>query len=221
MRFVRLASVVAALAIAAGACSSSSSTAGPGATAGAGGTGPASNPSAAMPALSLPVMPAAGGGSCSVNVTGDKTVSWEAKQDMSSLMVSYWLSAADRQMLSLDGENLILNCKGSGGSVSFMLGSGTTAADFVKGPKDYVIAAGGLLGGNVAGQISMIFGFDDKSIWKVTEPGSFKVTTLGGGKFAGTFTAKIGKSSDDLQSIVANAVLSGTFDMGCTGSACS
>jgi hypothetical protein len=105
--------------------------------------------------------------------------------------------------------------------VSFTLGAGTTAADFVKGPKDYVIGAGGLLGANVAGQISLLVDFHDSSIWKVTDPGTFKVTTFGGSKFAGTFTAKIGKTGDDLQSIVANAVLAGTFDMGCTSTACS
>lgn len=214
MGSIRFASVVAVLALTAADCGGSAATAAPG------GAGPAAS-DAGVPVVSLPVMPAAGGGTCTVNVTGDFTVSWQAKQDMGSLMVSYWLSVADRQMLGGTAESLIVNCKGTGGSVSFTLGSGTTAADFVKGSEDYVITAGGLLGGNVAGQMSMIFNFNDKSIWKVTEPGSFKVTTFGGGKFAGTFTAKIGKSSDDLQSIVANAALTGTFDMGCTGTACS
>ena len=63
-------------------------------------------------------------------------------------------------------------------------------------PKDYVIPTGGILGGAAPGQISALFTIGDKSdLWKVIEPGSFKVTTFGGGKFAGTFHSKSGRSA--------------------------
>jgi len=210
MRFVRLASAVAAFAIVAAGCGSGAASGGPGAT------GQNGNPAA-----SLPAMPAAGGGSCQINITGDVTASWQAKQDSGTLLVSYWLSASSRQMMALTGEALIFNCKGSAGSVSFTTPSDTTATDFPKSPKDYVIPAGGILGGATPGQISLLVNLNDHNIWKVTEPGSFNVKTFGGGKFAGDFSIKIGKTGDDLKTIVANAVISGTFDLGCTGDACS
>jgi hypothetical protein len=54
----------------------------------------------------------------------------------------------------------------------------------------------------------MLLNLKDSQIWKVTEAGSFKVTAFGGGKFAGTFSAKIGRVGDDLTTIVATAVVS-------------
>jgi hypothetical protein len=167
-------------------------------------------------------MPAAGGGSCQVNVTGDVTASWTAKQDMSSVLLSYWLSPANRKTLSLkDGEeSLILNCQGAGGSVNFISPNGTTTANFPQSPKSYVIPTGGILGGAAAGQISMLFSTNDKTLmWKVVEAGTFNVTTFGGGKFAGTFSVKVGMVGDDLKTITGTAMVSGSFDMGCPSSA--
>lgn len=212
MRIIKLASVVVALAVVAAGCGGSSS---------AGVSSPAATGQNGSPALPSVVMPAAGGGSCQVDISGDVTTSWHATQDLSNLMVSYWLSASSREALSLTGEALLLNCKGSGGSVSFTTPDKTLSADFPKSPKDYVVPAGGILGGAQPGQVSMLLNLNDHNVWKVTEAGSFKVTTFGGGKFAGTFSVKVGKSGDDLKTIVATAVVSGSFDFGCTGDACS
>jgi hypothetical protein len=60
---------------------------------------------------------------------------------------------------------------------------------------------------------------DPAEVGRQTRAGSFKVTTLGGGKFAGAFSVKVGKSGDDLKTIVATAVVSGSFEFGCTGDA--
>ena len=214
MRTFKLVTAVVAVALALSACGSSASTPGPG------GAGPTGTGGGDLPIGSLPAMPAAGGGSCQVSVIGDVTASWTAKQDLSSVMLSYWLSPSNRTVLSLkDGEeSLILNCQGTAGSVNFLSPSGTTSALFPKSPKSYVIPVGGILGGADPGEISMLFNLKDKSIWKVIEAGTFNVTTFGGGKFAGTFSAKVGKVGEDLKTVVATATLSGSFEMGCPGS---
>ncbi len=219
MRTARLVTAVVAVLLGLSACSGSASTPGPG------GAGPAATVNGA-PGVSLPAMPAVGGGSCKVSVTGDATASWTASQDMSSVMVSYWLSPSNRAVLAMkDGEeSLILNCKGTGGSVNFLSPSGTTSATFPRSPKSYAIPAGGFLGGADTGQISMLFNLDDKAIWKVTEAGTFNVTTFDGGKFSGTFSVKVGKVGDDLTTIVGTAMITGSFDMACPsgiGYACS
>ena len=168
------------------------------------------------------VMPGGGNGTCSVNITGDVSKSWTTKQDMGTLLVSQWLSASSRSMMSLkDGEeSLILNCKGDGGSISFMTAGGTTSATFPKGPKTYTISSGSLLGTDTAGEIGSVINMNDKLIWAPAEPGTFEVKTFGGGKFSGTFTLKI-KATADLQTRAANATLTGSFDLSCTGDACS
>ena len=212
MRMIRLASVAVAVAVVFAGCGGSKYT---------DGSSPAATGQNGNSAAASVILPAAGGGSCQVDVTGDVTASWHANQDKGSLLVSYWLSANSRELMSLSGEALILNCKGTGGSVSFTTPAKTSASDFPKAPKNYVIPAGGLLGGAEPGQISILMNLNDKSIWKVTEAGSFNVTTFGGDKFAGTFSVKIGRVGDDLKTITGTAVVSGSFDFGCTGDACS
>jgi hypothetical protein len=213
MRIIKLASVVVALAVVAAGCGGSSS---------AGVSSPAATGQNGNPALPSVVIPAAGGGSCQVDISGDVTTSWHATQDLASLVVSYWLSASSRKEMSwTEGkEALTLICKGSGGSVMFSTTDKTLSADFPKSPKDYVIPAGGSYAAQ-PGQVSMQLNLSDHNIWKVTEAGSFKVTAFGSGKFAGTFSVKVGRSGDDPKTIVATAVVSGSFDFGCTGDACS
>jgi hypothetical protein len=59
----------------------------------------------------------------------------------------------------------------------------------------------------------------DKKIWKVSEPGTFAIQTFGGSKFAGTFSFKIASILDS--GPASTAAISGSFDLSCTGSACS
>jgi hypothetical protein len=211
----RLAAALCALALVVSACSRGSS---PGSSAGPSAAGDTS-------ALSVPQLPAAGGGSCTVAITGDVSKSWTASQTMGSLLVSYWLSPAEAAVLSLSADEayFIMNCQGSDGSVSFTLTNNTTRAQFPEAPGTYVIpAAGGLLGlGGDPGQVGMLLSLHDSAIWNATEPGTFKITTFGGGKFAGTFQAKVGKLGDDLKTIAATATLSGSFDLSCTSQGCS
>lgn len=217
MRFIRLTSVIAAMAIVASACGSSASTAGPGRT-----LAPGESAQVTLPA-GLPSMPAIGGGSCSVNITGDETKSWTSPQTMGSLLISYWLTPANRTLVALKAgeESLIFNCESAGGSVSFLTTNETTSAQFVKGPKEYVISAGGLLGGD-PGKIKLLLNLKDESLWKVIEDGSFKITTFTGSKFSGTFSAKLAKADDMLKYTAGTAVITGTFDLNCSiGNACS
>ncbi len=190
-----------------------------------GSSGGAGSSVAAVPSnVTVPQMPAAGGGSCSVKIAGDVNKSWTTSQTMGSLLMSYWLSPVELAQLSLkkDMAYCILNCQGSDGSVSFSLASDTTTAMFPKAPGKYVVPASGGIGLNGApGQVGSLVTLNDNAIWNVTEPGTFEVTTFGGGKFAGTFQAKLGRLGDDLHTITATATLSGTFDLGCTTGACS
>jgi len=70
------------------------------------------------------------------------------------------------------------------------------------------------------GEIGVLINLHDNLIWAAAEAGTFDVTTFGDGKFAGTFSVKI-KATADLQTRAANAVLTGSFDLSCTGDACS
>ncbi|MGD0247523.1 MAG: hypothetical protein ABSB75_00565 [Candidatus Limnocylindrales bacterium] len=196
------------------ACSSSGSTP---ATNSSGSIGD-SNPTSAGH-VSLPPV---GGGSCSVKVTGGTEVSWQSPQDKASLVVSYWLSSAERALLSLtaDQEYFLMNCQSAKGTLSFYTTTDTTHAQFPEAPGDYVIEAGGVLGDTKAGEVKALVTFPDKTLWRVTENGTFAIASFNGSHIAGTFTFKIGKESEDLQSIVATATVAGTFDMACTSGAC-
>ncbi len=212
----RLAGSLFALAIVVSACSSAAS--------GGPSSGASASTVAAPSDVTVPQLPAAGGGSCSVKVTGDVSKSWTSPQTMGSLLVSYWLSPAELAQLSLkkDIAYFIMNCQGSEGTVSFSLANDTTTAMFPKAPGKYVVPASGGIGlGGEPGQVGSLINLNDKQLWNVTAPGTFEVTTFGGGKFAGTFQAKIGRLGDDLHTITATATLSGTFDLGCTSGACS
>ncbi len=170
----------------------------------------------------LPDLPAAGGGSCKVAVTGDTAVSWDSPQTTGTLLVTYWLDQSDRDFLSLGAgeEYLLMNCQSDKGTVSLYTTNNTTGAQFPESTGTYVIEAGGILSESKPGEIQALVTFPDKSLWRVTDPGVFEVKTFDAGHFAGTFTLKIGKESEDLQSIVGTATVTGTFDLACTGSAC-
>jgi hypothetical protein len=214
-------SLSALLLVSAFALAACSSSAGPGSAA------PGSTDDA-MPTAMLsdgaPVdMPAAGGGSCSVNVTGDVTASWTQPQDMSSLLVTYWLSTSEMEFLDMPaGEvSFLMNCKSDQGTISLYSTNGTTAAQFPMAAGSYVVAASGILGGGGAGQVSALVTIGKDTLWRVPEPGTFNVTTFDGHKFAGSFQFKIERIGDDLKTVEASATLSGTFDFGCTSGGCS
>ena len=184
---------------------------------------PGSSGGLSSPATRAPGgLPAAGGGSCTVNITGDVAASWTDQQDKSSVIVSYWLGASELGVLNLGaGEaSFLFNCQSDQGTVSFYSTTGTTAAQFPKAPGSYAIAAGGIMSGAEAGQVTALVTVGAAALWKIAEPGTFTVTTLDGHKFAGTFQAKIQKIGDDLTTVVANSTLSGTFDFNCTSGGC-
>jgi hypothetical protein len=214
----RLVSLIAALAVVAAACSSGSK-----ATPTAGGAGSA-QPETSGQAVVVPSFSAAGGGSCGVQIDGDVTNSWHTDQTMATLLVSYWLSPANRSLLGVgDGtEEILINCQSdSGASISLTSTAGTTAAQLPKAPGTYVIETGGIVGDQKPGEIHAIINLKDSSVWSITESGTFTITSFTPNHLAGTFSMKIGKSGTDLSSIVANATVSGTFDLGCTGDVCS
>jgi hypothetical protein len=218
MQRTRLVSVLAALAISAAACSSSGSTATPGS-----GVQNSAEPGSSELAVSAPSFASAGGGSCGVQIDGDVTKAWHTDQTKGTLLVSYWLSPDDRSLNGVeDGQEMLdINCQSDQGSISLITTAGTMATQFPKAPGKYVIEAGGLVADRKPGEIQTVTNLKDKSLWKVIENGTLEITGFTPTHFVGSFTFKIGKSGDDLKTIVATATVSGTFDLGCTGSACS
>jgi hypothetical protein len=156
-----------------------------------------------------------------MDISGGATVSFESKQDTGTLQMDYWLTPDARSALSLgDGDaGFLLNCQGGDlGSVSFLTTDGTTAATFAKGPATYKIRAQlGTATPAAPGQVQTLFNLKDKKIWGATEEGTFTVTRLDGGDFAGTFAVKIGTTGPSPLS----ATVTGSFDLGCTSGACS
>ncbi len=213
----RLSGLLVGTAVVAAACGTSFSTGGPGSSLPAGATPGKTS------AVDLPSLPAAGGGSCNVKITGGVETSWVSPQTMGTLLISYWLSQADRSLLSVgpDEAYMLMNCQSDSGSISLTTTNQTTAAQFPEKPGTYVIEAGGILSDTQPGDVQAIVVFHNDTLWKVTKPGTFVVTTFGGGHFAGTFSLEVGQESDDLSTIVATATVSGTFDLACTGSACN
>ena len=124
------------------------------------------------------------------------------------------MNADERSALNAGSEEFfILVCDSPSGSVTFMSYPGTTAGMFPKSPGTYVVPT---IYGLVPGSVLMAMSLSDSSQWLPSEDGSFVVTTFGGGRFAGHFSVTIA-TTDGSRS----ASLSGTFDLGCTGSVCT
>jgi len=210
---VRFGAAVVAVALVVAACGSSGSSAVP-ATAGQSQAPAASAATSGGDVVPSFVMPAGGNGACSVNIAGAVSRSWTGKQDMGTLEISQWLGESSRSMLQLKpgDEMFILNCKGDTGSIDFTSPQGTTESQFPK-VGDSVVAAGGILGGGDAGQLSVLVNLKDQQLWHVKAPGTFTVTTFGGSRFAGTFKFTITSDAGD-------ADVTGQFDLSCTGDAC-
>jgi hypothetical protein len=207
---LKIASLIAVLAIAATACGSGGSTAAPR----SGGQG-STEPGATEPAAVVPSFAAAGGGSCGVQIDGDVTKSWHTDQTTGTLLVSYWLTPGDRTLVGVANgdEELLINCQSDEGSISFTTTAGTTAAQLPKAAGTYVIE-------RKPGEIQTIINLKDSKVWNVTAAGTFEITSFTPSSLAGSFNFKIGRSDVGSQTVVATATVSGTFDLACTGSAC-
>ena len=214
----RIVSLVAVLAVAVAACSSGGSTPTP-----RSGAGVSTEPGSSQPAVVVPSFGSAGGGSCGVQIDGGITKSWHTDQTTATLLVSYWLKSGDRTMLGLAAgqEELLMNCQSDEGSITLTTTEGTTAAQLPKAPGTYVIGAGGLTAERKPGEIQTVINLKDSNVWYVTEAGTFEITSFTPSSLAGSFTFKIGRSDAGSQTVAATATVSGTFDLGCTGSACS
>jgi hypothetical protein len=213
----KILSLVAVLAIAVAACGGAKATTAPQ----SGGQGSAA-PGSSDAVVVVPSF-AKGGGSCGVQIDGDVTKSWHTDQTVATLLVSDWLNASDRSMLAVkDGEEMLLiNCQSDQGSISFTTTAATTAAQFPKAPGTYVIEAGGIVADRKPGEIQTVINLKDSNLWRVTEPGTFEITSFTPSHLAGSFTFKIGSYEVGSSAATNTASISGTFDLACTGSACS
>jgi hypothetical protein len=209
---LRAAAVLVTAALVVSACSSSASTPAPASGAPESQAAPASGAPGSTQTL---VMPAAGGGSCTVNITGAITVSWTAQQNVGTLLVSQWVSESQLSVLGMSrgDEAFIFNCKGDAGAIDFTSTAGTTEAQLPVAPGEYVVPAAGLTGDN-PGQLAVLVSLHDGNLWRVAKDGTFTITTFGGSKFAGSFQF-------DITSAAGTATVSGTFDESCTGDNCS
>lgn len=217
MRSVRLGSIAAILILATVGCSSTASS-----TSGVGGTSSAPGATDVSGASGPNVgAPAAAGGSCTIAISGGKSVSFTSKQDSYALQMDYWLTSDARSTLGLadTAQGFLMNCQGGDlGSVSFTTADGTTAATFPNGPGTYTIRQQlGSTTDPVPGQVSTLVNLKDKNIWGATEAGTFTVTDLTGSHFAGSFSVKLGTTG---QSPI-SASLKGSFDLNCINGACS
>ena len=218
MRSIKAISVAAAVAIVIAGCGSSPAT-GAGSPGGSdGGAKSGGSGGAASAGMSSPALPA--GGSCTVQVSGDVAKSWKTTQSAGTLMVSYWLNSADRKTLALTGETFVLNCVSDAGTLNLYMTGGTSATDFPEAPGTYVIDINGS-GGDQAGHVGVVINLKDGGDWRPTEPGMFKITTLGGSRFAGSFSLKIGQLGATGKYDGGSATITGSFDLACTGSACN
>jgi hypothetical protein len=109
-------------------------------------TGPASAPltedqSAEVANASVP--PATPSlGACHVEVTGARTVSWDATGGLDATGIDYWLSDDDRAQIPADfGFFFILNCNSDVGLVTFGAGSLASAETIPLGPGSYELPA--------------------------------------------------------------------------------
>ncbi len=211
------ATVVAFAVIAAG-CGSSAATQGPpGASVAPVAPGVSSQPVASVPVqpvASVPAQPVSGAGSCKVTITGDLAASWETQQTKASAVVSYWLSPAAHKVLSATGESFLMSCDGPGGAISMYTTNVTTAAQFPQAPGTYILNSLGASSG--PGAVIAVVAPKGDNLWKITEPGTFNVTTLDGSKFAGAFQMKIAELGSDLKLTGKTATVSGTFNLACS-----
>ena len=109
--------------------------------------------------------PAAGGGECTVDITGDETAQFTSGGGSAAVGTDYWFSEAELEAaletLGGDAEDrepnepvfwtLIINCGFTEhpASISILPGADTTYDDVPFSPGTYTIVAGGALGGEV------------------------------------------------------------------------
>ena len=197
---------------------------------GAGATPTGAAPSAAPGETEVPASEPAetlapvGDGSCSVEVTGAVTADWETPQDASSVIVSYWLSDAERAEIGQEGETFLVNCDGGdAGYLNLSLAPGTTAEQFPQGPATYEIVTGDASTGEVApGQVSASLTLADGDLWAVAAPGTVEVTRLDGSSLTATFEFPAGRwDPEGTASPRPEVTVRGSFDFDCTTGGCT
>jgi hypothetical protein len=159
--------------------------------------------------------PASGGPGCAVEVTGDKTASWTAPSDMSSVLAWYWASESEREFL--DNEfSMILNCEGDGGYVGFLSTDGANEETVPYGPGTYEIpdfdADPDV---REQAQFSVLVSItDSETNWGLTEPGTLEITAWDDSHIAGTFELHMEDSLASLSGDESEGtiVITGSFD---------
>ncbi len=125
-------------------------------------------------------------GSCSVTVTGDKEVSYEGGGTVADVLMSYWLTDAETELLG-DDFTFLFNCSGpSGDSLSIFNSVGGTAETIPQAPGAYPLT-GGLAGDGLFSALVTIA--DSETNWGVTdEGGTIDITRFDDERITGTFT---------------------------------
>lgn len=192
---------------------------GGGGTAAPSGAGSSAGPAQTEPATSFAPV---GGGDCAVQITGAVTADWEREQDTSSVLVSYWLSPAERESLGQEGESFLVNCDGGDkGFLSLSTTAGTTAATFPEGPNTYEIPADSTTQ-PTPGQVTAMVTLPGDDLWSVAEPGGLGVSQLDGSRFSAMFEFTIGRwQPGAAEGVKPEATVKGSFDFACTTGGCN
>jgi hypothetical protein len=171
------------------------------------------------PTLHVPVMPAGGDGTCQVQISGQPNLSWEDHQDMGSILVTYWLSPAERKMAMMEAtETFLINCGTEAGSLSFSLSTSTTKDQFPFGPKTYATGPGA---SDTPGGVTVLVSLPGGDMFKLVEAGTFDISRLDGSRMTGTFNFKIAKFEIGKRaSSTPVATVSGSFDYACLSGGC-
>jgi len=189
-----------------------------------GSAAPSGAPSSAAPVETGPAMTyaAVGGGSCAVQVSGNVTSDWQRPQDSSSVLVSYWLSAAEREMLGQEGESFLVNCDGGDkGYLNLNSPTGSTVETFPKASGTYEIAASNATE-QVPGTVNAMITLPGEDLWAVAAPGKLEVSRLDGSRFTATFEFPVGRwQPGAAEGVQAEATVTGSFDFACTSGGCN
>ncbi len=172
-------------------------------------------PTAAVPEATEPAgaTPGGGGGaalgSCHVDVTGARTLSWDSPGGMAAVGVQYWLSEQALATVPADTFFLIVNCNSDSGLVTFAAGDAASTDTVPLAPARYDLPGrtSGLAGSVIVAGVNVTE--DDEVLWGINDGGVLEITAFDDRHITGTFAFTAGDvfGADDGELIV-----TGSFD---------
>jgi hypothetical protein len=138
------------------------------------------------------VTPNAGGaaalGSCHVDVTGARTVSWDSPGGVAAVGVQYWLSEQALATVPADTFFFIVNCNSEAGLVTFAAGDAATTDTLPLAPARYELPSRASAMTDTVLIAGVTVNEDDQALWSLDEGGVLDITAFDESHIAGTFT---------------------------------